>query len=178
MTIHSEKNAYIGLGSNVGEREEYLRRAVLALQESPGVRVTDLSALYETDPVGYTRQGAFLNMAARVKTTLKPEDLLSRMLQVERNLGRVRHIRWGPRTIDLDLLLYDHTAMKSEYLTLPHPRMLERAFVLVPLADILRPGTYPFVDAAIRETGNTNGKDGVRLWKEVEWLSAFEPFAN
>src|SRR5690349_20809793 len=120
--------AYIGLGSNIGDREQLLLEAVRRLDECPGIGVIRCSHIYETDPIGYTEQPAFLNMAAAVHTSLSPEALLGRMKQVEQQLGRTREIRWGPRTIDLDLLLYGNRRLTTEELILPHPRMLERAF--------------------------------------------------
>src|SRR5690606_41105594 len=91
----------------------------------------------ETDPVGYTEQDAFLNIVIEVETTYSPHELLQQQLKIESELGRVRQVQWGPRTSDLDLLLYDNMVLETEQLILPHPRMMERAFVLVPLRDVL-----------------------------------------
>ncbi|OUM98116.1 MAG: 2-amino-4-hydroxy-6-hydroxymethyldihydropteridine diphosphokinase [Paenibacillaceae bacterium ZCTH02-B3] len=159
-----EREAYIGLGANLGDREAALREAVRLLDAAEGVRVLRVSPVYETDPVGYTDQPEFLNMAVAVGTTLSPEGLLALCLGIERRMGRVRTIRWGPRPIDLDLLAYDGVRMETERLTLPHPRLAERAFALVPLRDVWPEGrAFPWTDApALREP------DGVRLWKSRE----------
>lgn len=158
--------AYIGLGSNLGDRDAWLAGAVALLDGHPEVRLAASSAIYETEPVGYVDQPVFLNMALRVETLLPPEQLLAFMMEVEQQLERKREIRWGPRTIDLDMLLYGDCRMDSPALTLPHPRMLERAFVLVPLQDVLLP--EPRLQAElIRETLDTlEGKEGVKRWKD------------
>ncbi|MFT3828444.1 MAG: 2-amino-4-hydroxy-6-hydroxymethyldihydropteridine diphosphokinase [Opitutaceae bacterium] len=128
--------AYIGLGSNLGERAAHLRGALAALQRDGAVRVLAQSAVYETAPVGGPAQPDYLNMVVAVETELGAEALLERCLAVEAERGRVRRERWGPRTLDLDLLSYGDVALATERLTLPHPRMAERAFVLVPLAEV------------------------------------------
>lgn len=130
------KRVYLGLGGNQGDRLGNLRRAVKLLRELPGVEVEALSAVYETEPQGYREQPEFLNMAVRVCTTLAPLALLRETAQIEEKLARRRTVKDGPRTIDLDLLLYEGVEMGSPMLTLPHPRMRERAFVLTPLRDV------------------------------------------
>jgi 2-amino-4-hydroxy-6-hydroxymethyldihydropteridine diphosphokinase len=130
------KEAYVALGANLGDREASLREALRKMAALPGVQVLRISAVYETEPVGYTDQPAFLNMAAALAADIPPEPLLSHLLKIENDMGRVRTLRWGPRTIDLDLLLYEDVVMNTDDLTLPHPRMEERAFVLVPLREI------------------------------------------
>lgn len=137
------QQAYVALGANLDDREASLREAVRRLGEDPDLAVGRVSAIYETAPVGYTDQPSFLNMVVELKTALAPVALLRRLLAVEQAMGRVREIRWGPRKIDLDLLLYGEESMESAELTLPHPRMGERAFVLVPLKDVWTPGV-PF----------------------------------
>lgn len=165
--------AYIALGSNVGDREELLRDALDLLDSHPGIAVVRASAVYETAPVGYTDQPAFLNMAAAVRTSLAPLELLRAMLAMEQQLGRTRDIRWGPRTIDLDLLLYGDIAMDIEELTLPHPRMMERAFVLVPLGDVLREdhGLYQ-TTTAISQRALLDRGEGIALWNTNNWQGA------
>ncbi|AJY77647.1 2-amino-4-hydroxy-6-hydroxymethyldihydropteridine pyrophosphokinase [Paenibacillus beijingensis] len=169
----------MALGSNLGDRSGMLAEALRRLDASEGVEVTGVSAVYETDPVGYTEQPAFLNMAAALRTTLPPLDLLRLLLAVEQQLGRVRDVRWGPRVIDLDLLLYGAVKMDEEELTLPHPRMMERAFVLVPLADVLAAGhplqaeVAELALAALRE-----GKEGIVSWNTINWRSGSAPFEN
>lgn len=133
--------AAIGLGTNTGDREKNLQSAVDALSLLPGTKVTDISPVYETEPVGYADQPDFLNAVACVETELSPRALLGACLGIEAALGRVRLFRNGPRVIDLDLLLYEGVTTRSDELTLPHPRMGERAFVLCPLADIFPEGT-------------------------------------
>jgi len=127
---------YIGLGSNLGDREATIRRA-LELLESDHTSVVAVSTLRETDPVGYVDQPRFLNGAAALQTELEPRALLDRLLGVERELGRERSgPRYGPRTIDLDLLLYGQETISEPGLEIPHPRLLERAFVLEPLFEL------------------------------------------
>jgi 2-amino-4-hydroxy-6-hydroxymethyldihydropteridine diphosphokinase len=133
------ETAYVGIGSNLGDREGNLRRAVELLAAEDGIEVVSVSEIRETDPVGPVEQGPFLNGAVRLETDLGPHELLARLLAVEQRLGRVRGERWGPRTIDLDLLLYGNEVEDEPGLTVPHPRLHERRFALEPLAD-LAPG--------------------------------------
>ena len=128
--------AFVGIGSNLGDRESNLRRAIELLSAEDGVEVVAVSEIRETDPVGPVEQGPFLNGAVEVETSLGPHELLGRLLSVENRLGRVRSERWGPRTIDLDLLLYGGERVDEAGLTVPHPRLHERRFVLEPLADL------------------------------------------
>ncbi len=171
-----QAEAYIALGSNMGDREAHLLRAIEELDAQPGIDVTKVSGIYETDPVGYADQPAFLNMAVAVRTTLEPLELLRTQLRLESLLGRIRQVRWGPRTIDLDLLLYDNVRMDQEELTLPHPRMMERAFVLVPLHDVIS-SSHPLREqvSATSAPALQAGKDGITLWKTINWRSASEP---
>jgi 2-amino-4-hydroxy-6-hydroxymethyldihydropteridine diphosphokinase len=130
--------AYVGLGANLGDREQTIRRAVQLLEGEPGIEVVAVSRLLETDPVGYLDQPRFLNGAAALETSLGAGDLLGLLLAVERELGRDRsgEERFGPRTIDLDLLLYGELELDEEGLGIPHPRLHERRFVLEPLAEL------------------------------------------
>jgi 2-amino-4-hydroxy-6-hydroxymethyldihydropteridine diphosphokinase len=129
--------AYVGLGSNLGDRAHTLRRALELLDAEAGIAVVAVSSFRETDPVGYVHQPPFLNAAVVVETELRPRDLLHRLLAVERTLGRVRQgPRFGPRTIDLDLLLYGEESLDEPGLTVPHPRLHERRFALEPLAEL------------------------------------------
>jgi 2-amino-4-hydroxy-6-hydroxymethyldihydropteridine diphosphokinase len=130
--------AYVGLGANLGDRESTIRRAIELLAAEPAVEVVAVSSLRETDPVGYAEQPRFLNGVAAVETELGPRILLDRLLAVERELGRVRDEgpRFGPRTIDLDLLLYGDEVLDEPGLTVPHPRLAERLFVLEPLYEL------------------------------------------
>jgi 2-amino-4-hydroxy-6-hydroxymethyldihydropteridine diphosphokinase len=129
--------AYVGLGANLGQREEMLRRAIELIGETDGIQVVAVSRLRETDPVGVLDQPPFLNGAVAVETTLSPRQLLANLLRVERQLGRVRDgVRWGPRTVDLDLLVYANERVDEPGLTVPHPRLHERRFALEPLAEL------------------------------------------
>jgi len=130
-------SAYVGLGANLGDREATIRRAVELLAERVGIEVLAVSALRETDPVGLEDQPRFMNGAAVLETTLSPRALLETLLEVERVLGRTRDgPRFGPRAIDLDLLLYDDETVDEPGLTVPHPRLHERRFALEPLAEL------------------------------------------
>jgi len=129
--------AFVGLGSNLGDREENLRRAIDALGSLPGTAVVRKSHLRETEPVGFQDQSRFLNGAVELETSLEAFELLGAMLDIERRLGRRRAgVKGGPRTIDLDLLVYDDLQIAEPGLELPHPRLAERRFVLEPLADL------------------------------------------
>ncbi|SDW87164.1 2-amino-4-hydroxy-6-hydroxymethyldihydropteridinediphosphokinase [Marininema mesophilum] len=145
----TKKTAYIGLGTNLGDRLAYLTDALHHLDNRPGLRVTGISPVYETEPWGLRDQPDFLNLCAALETIRTPEELLQDLLAVEKELHRVRKVRWGPRTIDLDLLLYGDEIIQEEGLRVPHPRMTTRSFVLAPLADlapdVIVPGTQKSV---------------------------------
>ena len=128
--------AYLGLGSNMGDRAHQLQQAIQIIDRFQHIDVTSVSPIYETEPVGYTDQPQFLNLCIEIETTLKPQELLKRCLETEQALHRVRKIRWGPRTLDVDILLYGNEIIEEDNLIIPHPRMVERAFVLIPLNDI------------------------------------------
>jgi 2-amino-4-hydroxy-6-hydroxymethyldihydropteridine diphosphokinase len=129
--------AYVGLGSNLGDRESMLLQALAALADSPDVEIVAVSSFRETDPVGYLDQPRFLNAAAALETRLAPRELLSLLLEIERSLGRTRDgPPLGPRTLDLDLLVYGEQIVAETGLQVPHPRMHERRFALEPLAEI------------------------------------------
>jgi 2-amino-4-hydroxy-6-hydroxymethyldihydropteridine diphosphokinase len=137
--------AYVGLGGNLGDREATLRRAVDLLAAEPCIDVVAVSSLRETEPVGYVDQPRFLNGAVAVETELRPRDLLARLLEIERRLGRTRDDgpRFGPRTIDLDLLLYGDEELDEPDLVVPHPRLAERRFALEPLHELDRELALP-----------------------------------
>jgi 2-amino-4-hydroxy-6-hydroxymethyldihydropteridine diphosphokinase len=160
--------AYIGLGGNLGDREATLREAVRRLDQLG--RVTAVSSLYETEPVGYLEQPPFLNAVAAVETSLAPEALLAALLAIERDLGRERTFRNAPRTLDLDLLLMDDEVIDSPTLTLPHPRLHERAFVLVPLTEIAPDVTHPLLGKTVGELlDSLASREGVRRWQGRGW---------
>lgn len=135
--------AYLGLGSNQGDRVALLHAALERLEASGRVRVTKRSSLYETAPVGMTEQPRFVNLVVEVETDLDPQQLLDLALAVERALGRVRTQRWGPRTVDVDILLYDDLRVDTPVLTIPHAEMTRRRFVLEPLLEIAPDATLP-----------------------------------
>jgi 2-amino-4-hydroxy-6-hydroxymethyldihydropteridine diphosphokinase len=127
---------HIALGANLGDRVNALREAARRIDALPGTSIVARSAIYETPPWGKTDQAAFANAVIAIRTGIEPDALLQSCLAIEATMGRVRRERWGPRLIDIDLLTHGETSMKTERLTLPHPAMAERAFVLVPLLEI------------------------------------------
>lgn len=129
-------------GANLGDRAATLAGALSRLRQTEGIIVVESSPLYETDPVGMVEQPRFLNLVAGVETTLTPEGLLDVLQRIEHAFGRERRERWGPRTLDLDLLAFEGETRADARLQLPHPRMHERSFVLVPLADVLRRAAF------------------------------------
>ncbi|WP_347450860.1 2-amino-4-hydroxy-6-hydroxymethyldihydropteridine diphosphokinase [Acetoanaerobium noterae] len=128
--------AFLSLGSNMGDRLEYLSKAIDKIAEIQGCNILNKSRVYETEPWGYENQEAFLNLCISIETSLSPYELLESLQTIELELDRVRKIHWGPRTIDIDILLFDDIICEDDKLTIPHPRMSERAFVLIPLYDI------------------------------------------
>lgn len=139
---------HIGVGSNLGEREDNCHKA-LQLLETNGVTILRRSSLFETEPWGEKDQPRFINMAVEGETSLSPDQLLNVVKTVERTLGRERTFRWGPRIIDLDILFYDEMAISTEDLCLPHPRIAEREFVLLPLSEITPQKMHPILGKTI-----------------------------
>ncbi len=136
--------AFIGLGSNLGDRKAYLTWGLEQLNALPDTKVSRVSQWYETEPVGGPPQGMYLNGVAELQTTLAPEALLQHLQQIEQQIGRPKdHQHWGPRVMDLDLLSYDKLILETPELTVPHPRMHRRRFVLVPLAEIAPDWVHP-----------------------------------
>lgn len=179
MNTHStseSSEAYIALGANLGDRQGTLREALNRLMQHEKIEVLRTSRVYETEPVGYLDQPQFLNMAAALRTTLSPEALLQVMLETENQLGRVRDVRYGPRTVDLDLLWVEGMSLDTPDLTLPHPRMLERAFVLLPLSDIVSENEKSFVFRSLITSAlqDIDGKEGIRLWTTNVWEDGSE----
>ena len=157
-----EAEAYVALGSNLGDREAHLASAVAALRRSRGVRSVELSPVYETEPVGPPPQGRYLNAVARLLTALGPRALLLRLLEIEREAGRERGpVRDRPRTLDLDLLLYGTCTVALPDLEVPHPRLHERAFVLAPLRDLAPDLVHPVLGETVRALADRVGRCGV-----------------
>jgi 2-amino-4-hydroxy-6-hydroxymethyldihydropteridine diphosphokinase len=161
-------NAYIGLGSNLGDRAGNLLLAVRGMLDS-GLVISRLSSVYETEPVGTSQpdMAPFLNMVAELRIPLlEPEQLLALLLQIEYSLGRTREVPGGSRTIDLDLLLYGAETRGTEFLTLPHPRLYQRRFVLVPLVELAPRLAHPTLQKSVSDLlEETEDKSAVRLWK-------------
>lgn len=138
---------YLSLGSNVGDRERHLREALSRLESSG--HVASVSSFYETEPVEFTDQAWFLNCAAALETTQSPLQLMANILRIEQDMGRQRTQKKGPRTIDIDILLFGDTAVNSPELTIPHPSMHQRRFVLEPLAEIAPEATHPILKKTV-----------------------------
>ncbi|MDC3414844.1 2-amino-4-hydroxy-6-hydroxymethyldihydropteridine diphosphokinase [Aquibacillus sp. 3ASR75-11] len=158
---------YIALGSNISPRSLYLKKALQALRDKEELIISSVSSVYETKPVGYTSQKNFLNMVVKVETTYTAYELLKYCLKIEKNLDRKREIRWGPRTIDLDILVFNKENIESEQLTIPHPRMHERAFVLIPLNDLNPNMMIPTINKSVSDilmTMSAEEKEGVTKW--------------
>ena len=144
--------AFIGLGSNIGNREWNLRIALERLEGLLDTDVVRVSQFHETDPVGGPPQGKYLNAVVQLQTAFGPEVLLKRLQEIEQLLGRpLQHLHWGPRVIDLDLLLFEKLVLETSQLTLPHPRMHERPFVLLPLAELAPEWRHPTLGKTVRE---------------------------
>ncbi len=161
--------AFIGLGSNLGERETMIRQALEGLSILPDTELIRASSLYDTEAVGDAEQPNYLNAVAQIDTLLTARQLLWNLLLIEKRLGRVRAQKWGPRTIDLDLLLYGDLIVEEPDLSVPHPEITRRAFVLVPLVELehslVHPGTGETMLAHLSRLGTRPPvKKGTRLW--------------
>ncbi len=155
---------YLALGTNLGDRLAHLRAALDAFP--PEIRVRAQSRVYETPAWGYEAQPAFLNMVLQTETDLPPQVLLARLKQLERDLGRTPTFRWGPRVIDIDILFYDDLTLDSPDLTIPHPRLQERAFVLVPLAELAPDLVHPTLGKSMTQLLNAVDPSGIKLLRE------------
>ena len=163
------QNAYVGLGSNLGDRAAYLLLAIRGMLDA-GLDVIRLSSIYETEPVEYEDQPRFLNMVAELRgsTLPSPDQTLARLLRIEYALGRKRDIRLGPRTIDLDLLIFKEQRVDTEFLTLPHPRLESRRFVLVPLNELVPNLVNPALEKSVAELlAETKDRSTVVRWKPL-----------
>ena len=161
-----QHTAYLALGSNLGDRLENLKAARDAL--SPETRVVAESPVYETPPWGVLDQPTFLNQVIEVQTTLSPQAMLEKLKQIEIELGRQASIRNGPRLIDMDILFYDDLVLKTESLTIPHPRMRGRAFVFVPLADLAPEFIHPELGLTVLQLCRETDRNGVTLFQTAD----------
>ncbi len=161
--MDNKHTIYLGLGSNVGDRQAYLAAAVAAMP--PEVTPVSCSRLYQTPAWGYTEQDAFLNQVVKAHTMLSPEDLLGFIKQLETDLGRNPRFRWGPREIDIDILFYDDLVYTCQGLTIPHPSLHERAFVLVPLADLAPEYIHPLLKQPVSELLKNADQSGIELYE-------------
>lgn len=158
------KTVYLSLGSNVGEREEHLAAAIEAFA-AQGIRVTRRSSIYSTQPVDFETQSWFLNCVVEAETDLMPRQLLRAIRQIEAEIGRRKRVRRGPRAIDIDILLCGSSIIRAPELEVPHPRMAERRFVLVPLAEIAPTVRHPVKNKTIAELlAETSDRSAVRIW--------------
>ena len=164
--MREPRAAYLSLGANLGNREETLREAMRRIGAAESVELTAVSSVYETEPWGKLDQPRFLNLAVAVETTLSPEALLALAQKIEKELGRVRHERWGARTIDIDILCFEGVERNAPDLTLPHPYMTERAFVLVPLAEIAP--TLTVKGKTVEAWRQATEDQGIVLYKKEE----------
>ena len=149
-TTDSMYAAYIGFGSNIGNRLKHIQNAIHALSKTEGISLQKISSVYKTDPVGYEAQAEFLNGVVEIQTNLSPLSLLHTLKDIETAIGRQHRIRWGPREIDLDLLIYEDLCIQTEKLVVPHPEMHLRRFVLVPLAEIAPNLVHPVFQESIQ----------------------------
>jgi 2-amino-4-hydroxy-6-hydroxymethyldihydropteridine diphosphokinase len=161
--------AFIGLGSNLGDREANIRQALQFLEQLPETTIVRGSSLYDTEPVGVSDQPNFLNGVVQIETHLAPRQLLWNLMLIERRLGRVRTQKWGPRVIDLDLLLYGEEVVEEDDLQVPHPLMTKRSFVMVPLVEIEPLLVHPVTNQTMLSILQRLGADplvkhGSRLW--------------
>ena len=157
-------HAYIGFGSNINDRFNYITQALRLLLDADDVSLIQISSLYETEPVGFEEQEWFVNGVVAVKTDLPVQKLLALLKEIEGTVGREHRTRWGPREVDLDLLIYDQCCINTPDLTVPHPEMHQRSFVLVPFAEIAPDVLHPILQQNIRTLlSNLNDEKSVKL---------------
>jgi len=158
----AESAVYLGLGSNLGDRNRSIRKAIELLSDR--VHMEQVSSIYETDPVGYDHQPRFLNAVCRVRTSLEPNEVLTLVKEIESTLGRETTFRNGPRTIDIDILFHDDKVIDTTQMTVPHPRLEERPFVLVPLAELAPDLVHPISRKSITELMSGMTLNGIERW--------------
>jgi 2-amino-4-hydroxy-6-hydroxymethyldihydropteridine diphosphokinase len=158
---------YLGLGSNIGDKVDNCLRALNGIDASSHTHIRALSSLYKTEPVGYRDQDWFINAVVEVITTLAPQFLHEFLQGMEKQMGRTKTWKMGPRVIDLDILFYGTTILEAKDLIIPHPHLHERGFVLVPLAEIAPDLFHPVLKKTVSELLNTSGKEGVELYAAV-----------
>ncbi len=149
-TANATHLVYIGFGSNIGDRLAHIQNAIHALAETEGITLQKISSIYQTDPVGYETQARFLNGVAAIQTALPPLSLLRTLKDIEASVGRKHRTRWGPREIDLDILIYGDLCLHTEKLVIPHSEMHRRRFVLVPLAEIAPNVVHPVFQETVQ----------------------------
>jgi 2-amino-4-hydroxy-6-hydroxymethyldihydropteridine diphosphokinase len=169
MSRSDSRVAFLGLGSNLGDREANINKALVELVRLGRCSLRKVSSLYETKPVGIEDQPQFLNMAAEVETGLAPKQLLERIREVERRIGREKTFKWGPRVIDIDILLYDDLHVAEDNLEIPHPEMHRRGFVLIPLAEIAPSAKHPVLGLTVLELSEAVGSEGVSKIASVNY---------
>ena len=144
-------DVFLGIGSNVGNRARFIQAALRKLRETASVRIVKISSIYETEPVGVKEQDSFLNAALQAQTSLSVRDFHGRIKSIEREVGRLERVRWGPREIDLDILLFGQQVVDEANLKIPHPEMQKRRFVLQPLAEIGADVIHPVIGKTMKE---------------------------
>ncbi len=162
---------YLGLGSNIGDREKYIADVLILFHNDADIRLITGSSLYETEPVGYTEQDCFLNIVIKIRTHMSPHNLLNRLKDIENTLGKHIKKKWGPRTIDIDILYYGNEIIQDEELTIPHPLINNRRFVLVGLAEIaggfICPKTLVSIDEIMKSCNKTGSVVKVKNWGKL-----------
>lgn len=165
-TANAMHSVYIGFGSNIGDRLAHIQNAIHALSKTEGIALQKISSVYKTDPVGYEAQAEFLNGVAAIQTDLPPLSLLHALKDIEITVGRQHRIHWGPREIDLDILIYGDMCLQTEKLVIPHPEMHLRRFVLVPLAELAPDLVHPVFQETVHTLLDSLEDDKSVLKKE------------